>query len=122
MDIGTAIVVVAVLWIGYKVLFEQESEYMNNGKQIINDLITSQSSQRPTPKRGEVYQHFKGNYYIIEDIALDTESESEVVIYRALYGEHKLFSRSLSMFMEVLPSGISRFTKADFLDKGNRVL
>ena len=95
---------------------------MNNGKQIINDLITSQSSQRPTPKRGEVYQHFKGNYYIIEDIALDTESESEVVIYRALYGEHKLFSRSLSMFMEVLPSGISRFTKADFLDKGDRVL
>lgn len=87
---------------------------MNNGRQILNDLIQGQST-RPNPKRGEVYQHFKGNYYIVEDIALDTESETEVVVYRALYGEYKLFTRSLTMFMEILPDGNPRFAKTEFM-------
>ena len=46
-----------------------------------------------------VYQHFKGNKYIVEDMAIDSETGEYLVIYRALYGEGKLYARSIEMFM-----------------------
>lgn len=46
-----------------------------------------------------IYKHFKGKYYIVEDIALDSETLEEVVVYRQLYGEHKLFVRNKEMFL-----------------------
>ncbi len=46
-----------------------------------------------------IYKHFKGKYYIVEDIATDSETEDEVVIYRALYGDNKLWVRPLKMFL-----------------------
>ena len=33
-----------------------------------------------------IYKHFKGNYYIVEDIGTDCETLEELVIYRGLYG------------------------------------
>lgn len=46
-----------------------------------------------------VYRHFKGKMYIVEDVAYDSETEEEMVVYRALYGEHKLWVRPLKMFL-----------------------
>lgn len=46
-----------------------------------------------------IYKHFKGNYYLVEDIALHSESGEEYVIYRSLYGENKLWIRPLNMFL-----------------------
>ena len=46
-----------------------------------------------------IYKHFKGKYYIVEDIALDSETLEEVAVYRQLYGEHKLFVRNKEMFL-----------------------
>ena len=46
-----------------------------------------------------VYKHFKGNYYIVEDIATHTETDEKIVIYRALYGDHKLWCRPYDMFI-----------------------
>jgi hypothetical protein len=46
-----------------------------------------------------IYKHFKGDYYIVEDIAHDSESGKQVVIYRALYGNGQLFVRSMDMFL-----------------------
>ena len=46
-----------------------------------------------------IYRHFKGNYYIVEDIAKDSETEKEYVIYRALYGNNELWIRPLDMFL-----------------------
>ena len=46
-----------------------------------------------------VYRHFKGGMYIVEGVALDSESEGELVLYRALYGEKKLWARPLEMFL-----------------------
>lgn len=49
-----------------------------------------------------VYRHFKGGYYIVEDIALDSETLEEVVVYRQLYGEQKLFIRKKNMFLSLV--------------------
>ena len=46
-----------------------------------------------------VYRHFKGKNYLVLDIAEHTESGEKLVIYRALYGENKLYARPYEMFM-----------------------
>jgi len=46
-----------------------------------------------------VYKHFKGNYYLVEDIAIGSEDMKKYVVYRALYGDGKLYIRPLNMFL-----------------------
>ena len=46
-----------------------------------------------------VYKHFKGNYYLVEDIGFSSETEEQLVIYRALYGNNKLWIRPLKSFI-----------------------
>ncbi len=47
-----------------------------------------------------VYRHFKGDYYLVEDIAYHSETSEKMVVYRALYGENKLWVRPYDMFVE----------------------
>jgi len=51
-------------------------------------------------KLKRVYRHFKGDYYLTEDVATDSESGKAMVIYRKLYGDGSLWVRPLEMFME----------------------
>lgn len=46
-----------------------------------------------------IYKHFKGDYYLVEDVAKDSETEEEMVIYRRLYGEGDLWVRPKDMFL-----------------------
>ena len=46
-----------------------------------------------------IYKHFKGNFYIVEDIGYDSETEEKIVVYRALYGDRKLWCRPYDMFL-----------------------
>ena len=50
--------------------------------------------------RPGVYRHYKGNEYVASDIALHSETQEPMVIYRCLYGERGLWVRPLSMFLE----------------------
>ena len=48
---------------------------------------------------GRVYRHFKGDYYLVEALAKDSESGEPCVIYRKLYGDGGLWVRPLEMFL-----------------------
>lgn len=49
-----------------------------------------------------IYKHFKGNLYLVIDIAYDSETQEKMVIYRALYGETALWVRPLKMFLSAV--------------------
>ncbi|MBS0152111.1 MAG: DUF1653 domain-containing protein [Nitrospira sp.] len=63
-----------------------------------------------------VYRHHKGQQYEVLGVARHSETEEEVVVYRALYGDRGLWIRPLAMFIEnVEKRGVSvpRFSRID---------
>ena len=48
---------------------------------------------------GDIVRHFKGNRYEILYFARDSETQADVVVYRALYGDYMVYVRPLLMFM-----------------------
>lgn len=54
------------------------------------------------PVENEIYRHFKGNEYQIITVAENSEDGSQMVVYKALYGEGKSYVRPLDMFIEEL--------------------
>ena len=51
---------------------------------------------------GKVYRHFKGNYYFVENVGLDSETQERVVIYKPLYKrpDSQIWIRREEMFLE----------------------
>ena len=46
------------------------------------------------------YRHFKGKEYEVLGVARHSETEEELVVYRALYGDFGLWVRPVSMWNE----------------------
>lgn len=46
-----------------------------------------------------IYRHFKGDHYLVEDVAKDSETQEEMVIYRRLYEDCTLWVRPKEMFL-----------------------
>ena len=54
-------------------------------------------------KIGKVYRHFKGNYYFVENVAYDSETQERMVVYKPLYpreDNRNIWVRRESMFLE----------------------
>ena len=55
---------------------------------------------------GKVVRHFKGNYYYIQDICMDSETKEYTIIYRNLYDreDSNVWARPAKMFFEEINS------------------
>lgn len=50
-------------------------------------------------KFNTIYKHFKGNLYLVLDVVTDSESGRDMVLYKALYDDLKLYVRPIDMFL-----------------------
>lgn len=50
-------------------------------------------------KVNRIYKHFKGDLYLVEDIAIHSETNEKYVVYRALYGDNLLYIKTYDMFI-----------------------
>lgn len=63
-----------------------------------------------------IYEHYKGNRYEVIGVARHSETLEDMVVYRALYGDHGLWIRPVGMFAEnVMVDGesIPRFLRIE---------
>ena len=71
-----------------------------------------------------VYRHFKGNMYIVEDVAIDSETDECLVIYRALYGEGLLYARSMKMFLSPVDTkkypDVKQKWRFEYIEEGDK--
>lgn len=49
-------------------------------------------------KKHKVYRHFKGKLYVVEDIAIHSDTGEKMVVYRQLYDKNELYVRPYDMF------------------------
>ena len=68
-----------------------------------------------------IYKHFKGDYYIVQDVATHSETKEKYVVYRQLYGTGELYIRPMEMFLSkvdrvICPNVIGLYVLAFDLD------
>ena len=63
------------------------------------------------------YRHYKGNEYELVGIAKHSETLEELVVYRALYGNHDLWVRPLKMFLEEVEVKRKKIPRFQYLGK-----
>lgn len=47
-----------------------------------------------------IYEHYKGNKYLVLDTARHSETEELLVLYKTMYGDEDLWVRPYTMFFE----------------------
>lgn len=63
------------------------------------------------------YQHYKGKKYEVLGVAKHSETLENLIVYRALYGNHDLWVRPLKMFLEEVKLDGKRVPRFVFMGK-----
>ena len=61
------------------------------------------------------YRHFKGNEYEVIGLARHSETQEEMVIYRALYGDFGLWVRPARMWNETVERDGKAFRRFTYI-------
>ena len=61
------------------------------------------------------YRHFKGKEYEVLGVARHSETEEELVVYRALYGDVGLWVRPVSMWNETVERDGKTFRRFTYI-------
>ena len=61
------------------------------------------------------YRHFKGKEYEVLGVARNSETEEELVVYRALYGDFGLWVRPVSMWNETVERDGKTFRRFTYI-------
>lgn len=62
------------------------------------------------------YRHYKGNEYEVLGMATHSETLEEMVVYRALYGERRIWVRPAAMWRDRIKTEhgtVERFTRVE---------
>ena len=61
------------------------------------------------------YRHFKGKEYEVLGVARHSETEEELVVYRALYGDFGLWVRPVSIWNETVEHDGKTFRRFTYI-------
>ena len=61
------------------------------------------------------YRHFKGNEYEVLFVAKHSETQEEMVVYRALYGERGIWVRPATMWNETVEHDGKTFKRFEYI-------
>ena len=81
---------------------KKEHLYSNKKKITYQNTNGRQGSMIYSDYIGKVVRHYKGNYYYIEDICMDSETKEYTIIYKTLYNheDSNVWARPAKMFFE----------------------
>jgi len=65
------------------------------------------------------YRHYKGKDYQVIGVAKHSETEEDLVVYRARYGAWGLWVRPVKTFIEKISSGGKLVPRFEWIDEGN---
>lgn len=68
-----------------------------------------------------IYQHYKGNYYEVIDVARHSETLEKMIIYRHLYGDFSSWVRPLTMFLEQVEINGLKIPRFRFISNQSKV-
>lgn len=63
------------------------------------------------------YRHFKGREYEVLHLARHSETEEELVVYRALYGDFSVWVRPAAMWNETVERDGQSFRRFTYIGK-----
>jgi hypothetical protein len=86
--------------------------------EAMNTPQTHQEKSIPMIAPGR-YRHYKGKDYQVIGVAKHSETEEDLVVYRALYGAYGLWVRPVEMFCEKINTGGKLVSRFEWIDEDN---
>lgn len=60
------------------------------------------SIEKAAKLKAGVYQHYKGQHYLVDKVVKHSETEEYMVLYQMLYGDFSWWVRPLTLFTEMV--------------------